>query len=398
MIGKLQSWLRYFYKVPWCVPAWGQRELVATARCILTGHSVEGPHPALFAAAVKDYLGLPYAVPVNRGRFAIELALRAMGLGKDDDLVMPSYICRSVLEAVDKVGVRPVFADMGPELHVTPETVRAAMTPRTRCVIVAHLFNKVAPVDQIESMLRGSGVRLIDDAAQLFGSRCSGRRVGTFGDCGIVSCGPGKALVGAAGGLLVTGDRELYERAAAVSLGRESGAVVTRRALSFWVWRRLRGYSLPFKVILNRIVPPKVEPPDEACAMSNLDAAIALEQFRSLEQNDANRRRNAEILLRNLGGMAECRLCEDAPECMLLKVVLALPAQGPSVDQVIKMFARAGIECQGGYSPLHQQAGGGYAPLAATEDLWGRVLCIPVEVEHRNPKMLLFVAEEWARG
>jgi dTDP-4-amino-4,6-dideoxygalactose transaminase len=139
---------------------------------------------------------MKYAIPVNRGRVGIEIALRAMQLNENDEVIIPSYICHTVLDAVLKAGTRPVFADVGPDLHLTPETVKKAITPKTKCVIVPHLFGNIAAIDKIEEMLKGTEIALIDDAAQSFGAKCSGRLVGTFGDCGIVSCGPGKRLQG----------------------------------------------------------------------------------------------------------------------------------------------------------------------------------------------------------
>ncbi|HYO92718.1 MAG TPA: DegT/DnrJ/EryC1/StrS aminotransferase family protein, partial [Pyrinomonadaceae bacterium] len=303
-VRKMRNWSRYFYRVPWCVPAWGGREFLLTTKCLLMGRVVRGSYPAQAANAVKDFLGMKYALPVNRGRTAIELALRAMRLGADDEVVLPSYVCQSVLDAVKAAGARPVFADVGADLNMTAQTVNAALTPQTKCVIVAHLFGNVAPVDEIEELLKKSGIALIDDAAQSFGARRGKRLLGTFGACGIVSCGPGKTLAGAAGGLLVTNDAELYERAAAaISLKQERARLAAGRTLSFWAWRRFRRYTLPFKNILDRVLPAPDEAAHESCAMSNLDGAIMLAQFEGLEKNTQLRRRNADALFASLGEM-----------------------------------------------------------------------------------------------
>ena len=396
MLSKLRSWFRYFYKVPWCVPAWGLREFLVTAHCIFTGQITDGHYPKAFADAVRDFLGIAYALPVNRGRVAIELALRAMGLSVGDDVVLPSYVCHSVLDAFVRVGARPVFADIGPDLHLTLETVKAVITPQTKCVIVPHLFSKTAPIHELEKMLQGIGIWLIDDAAQMFGSRCSGRLIGTFGDCGIVSCGPGKALAGAAGGLLVTNNRDLYEKAASISLGREKPLAVAQRVLSFWLWRRFRKYTLPFKVVMDRIFGLEEEQPYIACTMSNVDGAIALAQFHSLRNNDQKRCHNAHILLQSLGTMATKNSIHDfSHDNMYIKLVIVLPENGPALNQVISSFANIGIECQGGYIPLHQEMKSVSTSFPSTESLWDRVLCIPVDIEYKDPNRLVALAEGW---
>ncbi len=394
-LSKAHTILSHFYAVPWCVPAWGREEFRVTVQCILTGSAIQGPHPVLFAEAVKDYLGLRYALPVNRGRVAIELALRAMDLRQNDEVVFPSYVCHSVLDAVLRAGLRPVFADVGPDLHVTVETVKAVITSQTRCVIVPHLFGNTAPVDEIENLLKGTGIALIDDAAQSLGSRRSARLVGTFGECGIVSCGPGKTLAGPAGGLLVTQNRELYKRAVSIPLGQESSALVTRRVLSFWAWRRFRRYTLPFRILVDRMLGPEEEFPSTACEMSNLDGAIALQQFTELCQNSVQRRRNADALLLALGTIADYNISDFSQDGTLVKLVLVLPIKGPTADEVINFLAAAGVECQKGYVPIHQKMKDVSASLPTSEALWNRVVCVPVDTALKNTKRLFRLSNTW---
>jgi dTDP-4-amino-4,6-dideoxygalactose transaminase len=381
MIAKV---LRYFYQVPFDVPAWGWGEFRATCRCLLGLAVVEGPCAALAAGAIGDILDVTYALPVNRGRTAIELALRALGVGAGDEVVIPSYLCRSVLEPVGDVGARAAFADVGPDLNVTVEAVRSAITPRSKCVIVPHLFGKAAPIDRIETMLEGTGIALIDDAAQAFGTRCSGRLVGTFGAFGIVACGPGKPLDGAAGGLLVTRSRALYERAAAVPLGREKAAAVARRTLSRWAWHRFRGLTLPLRVALDRLLGPQEEPAHSRCAMSNMDGAILLEQLRKWERNSRRRRRNAAILGPILRGESLDVIENTAEEVVTDKLILVLPSAGPRSGEAIAWLARAGIEAGASYAPLHLQQGVADVSLPMTEALWDRIVWVPVEVEARG--------------
>ena len=93
---------------------------------------------------MRSHLRVRYVLPVNRGRTGLELALRALDVGPGADVVLPSYVCRAVLDAVNRIEAHPVFADIGPDLNVTVETVKAALTPQTKCVIVPHLFGWVA--------------------------------------------------------------------------------------------------------------------------------------------------------------------------------------------------------------------------------------------------------------
>lgn len=356
-----------------------------------------GPAPKRFAEAVAKYLGMPYALPFNFGRVAIEVALRAMDVSTADEVVLPSYLGWTVLAAVNRVGARAVFADVGPDLHVTAETIGRVLTAKTKCVIVPHLFGNVAPIDEIEESLKGSGVHLIDSAAQSFGARRAGRLVGTFGTWGIISCGPGKALAGSAGGLLVTRDRQLYERAAALVAGRESRWTVTSRVLSCWVWRRLRRYTLPSRLALIRLFDLGDKARQyEARAMSNIDGAIALELLRKLCRSIKHRRRNASALLAALGPLRACSISDFSDASTVLKLVLLLPENGPKAKEATQFLARAGIECHAGYRPLHMGGAEACRPLANTEALWDRVIWLPVDTPLKDSRRLQALAQTWS--
>jgi dTDP-4-amino-4,6-dideoxygalactose transaminase len=377
----MRKLFRYFYKVPWCVPAWGWAEFLATVRCLATNSVIKGPYPRTFADETRIQLGIKYALPVNKGRVAIEIALKSLGISKEDDVVLPAYICSSVLESVTRAGARPVYADIGPDLHVTSGTIKRALTGRTKCVIVPHLFGNTAPIDEIETMLAGTGIALIDDAAQSFGALCAGRMVGTFGAFGIVSCGPGKSLAGAAGGLLVTNDGILFERASSFITEDENVSLVVGRVVSFWVWRRFRKVTLPVRIMLDRLLScDTVGEVTNCCAMSNLDGAIALAQLKSRDDNARHRRHHASMLLGKLGNISGCSISDVSDESMYLKLVIVIPPNGISRDTFIQNLALAGIEAQGGYEPLRHAAG----ILPVTDEIWSRVVCIPVESPFRG--------------
>jgi dTDP-4-amino-4,6-dideoxygalactose transaminase len=397
VIAKVRGFFHLFYSVPWCVPAWGWSEFVATVKALVTGTVVHGNLSERFADRVRESLGMKFVVPVNRGRTAIELGLRAMEIGAGDDVLMPSYVCRSVIDAVLSTGATPVFADIDETLNVTASTIDAALTPRTKCVIVAHLFGTAAPIDEIETLLASKGIALMDDAAQALGARRGGRPVGSFGIFGIVSCGPGKPLAGAAGGLLLTNDRQLFERSVAIELGLESASVVRQRALQFWVVRRFRRYSLPFSALLGRVRSAATEPVHVNAALANLDGAVALAQFEALERRAAERRQNAQILQDRLSTLPGKIVSDISPAGLAVKFVQVLPESGPALEEAIAVLARHGIEAQGGYSPLHRDRNDD-ANVPITTALWQRVLCVPLETQVASGGRIQFAQSAASRG
>jgi dTDP-3-amino-3,4,6-trideoxy-alpha-D-glucose transaminase len=174
------------------------------------GNFILGPEVQAFEDEFAAYTGARHAIGVANGTDALTLALRALGVGPGDEVVVPSFTFYASAEAIGPTGARPVFCDIDPDTFcVTAETVRAAMTPRTKAVIAVHLFGNVAPVAEIEAL----GVPVVEDAAQAVGSRTPAGRAGALGTVATFSFFPSKNL-GAFGdgGAVTTNDDGVAER------------------------------------------------------------------------------------------------------------------------------------------------------------------------------------------
>lgn len=182
----------------------------AMERVVDSGRYILGPEVQAFERELADYCGAAHGVGVANGTDAITLALRALGVGPGDEVVAPSFTFYASAEAIGPTGGRAVFCDVDPETYcVTEETVRAALTPRTRAVIAVHLFGNVAPVREIAAL----GVPVIEDAAQAAGSISPAGRPGALGTVATWSFFPSKNLgCFGDGGMVTTDDGELAER------------------------------------------------------------------------------------------------------------------------------------------------------------------------------------------
>jgi dTDP-4-amino-4,6-dideoxygalactose transaminase len=182
----------------------------AMTRVIDSGAFILGPEVQAFEDEFAAYCGASHAVGVANGTDALTIALRALGVGPGDDVVVPSFTFYASAEAIPPTGARPVFCDVDPETFcVTPETVRAALTPRTKAVIAVHLFGNVCPVADIEAL----GVPVIEDAAQAAGSLSEHGRPGALGTLATFSFFPSKNLgCFGDGGAITTNDDALADR------------------------------------------------------------------------------------------------------------------------------------------------------------------------------------------
>jgi dTDP-3-amino-3,4,6-trideoxy-alpha-D-glucose transaminase len=182
----------------------------AVHRVLDGGQFILGPEVEAFETEFAAYLGAGHAIGVANGTEAITIALRALGVGPGDEVVVPSFTFWASAEAIPNAGATPVFCDVDPDtMCVTAETVKAALTPRTKAVIAVHLFGNVAPVAEIEAL----GVPVVEDAAQAAGSTAAAGRPGALGTIGTFSFYPSKNL-GAFGdgGAITCADAQLAER------------------------------------------------------------------------------------------------------------------------------------------------------------------------------------------
>jgi dTDP-3-amino-3,4,6-trideoxy-alpha-D-glucose transaminase len=191
--------------------ALGEELHAAVGRVLDSERYILGPEVDCFEQEFAAYCATEHAVGVANGTEAITIALRAMGVGPGDEVVVPSFTFYASAEAIPPTGATPVFCDIDPDTYcVTADTVRAALTPRTKAVIAVHLFGNIAPVAEIEAL----GVPVLEDAAQAAGSTAEQGRPGALGTAATFSFFPSKNLgCFGDGGMITTGDEAIAERA-----------------------------------------------------------------------------------------------------------------------------------------------------------------------------------------
>lgn len=190
-------------------------ELLATVeRVARAGGFTLGPELEAFEAEYASYVGSSHAVGVSSGTDALTLVLRALGVGPNDEVVVPANSFIATAEAVSMTGATPRFADVDPTTAVvTAETVSAAITERTRCIIPVHLYGRTVELDPILQLADAAGVPVVEDAAQAHGARIKDSRAGTFGVAGCFSFYPAKNLGGwGDGGAVVSNNADLADR------------------------------------------------------------------------------------------------------------------------------------------------------------------------------------------
>lgn len=342
---------------PW--PSWPvfgeeeERELLDTLRSG-TWWRVDGTRVAEFEAAFARFHDSTYGCCVTSGTAALEVSLRALGIGIGDEVILPPYTFIATASSVLAVGATPVFVDVEDgSLNIAPEQIAKAVTPRTRAVIPVHISGRPADMDRILEIARQHELVVIEDAAQAHAAEWQGRKVGSLGDAGTFSFQASKNLNAGEGGIVLTHDAQLADRvwaATHVGNGRNGG------------W-----YEHPVLGGNHR--------------MTEWQAAILLAQIARLPEQTERRTRNAEHLTRKLAEVPGIRLLVADPRITRNAYHLFIFRYDPAAfggrprSELLRALQAEGVPCSGGYSPLYQ------APLfehiSARKGAWRNIGGLP---------------------
>lgn len=196
-------------KIPHSRPTITEEDISRVVSILRSGVIASGDEVKLFVQDLSKYIGVLGGVATNSGTNALHLALNALGVKHGDEVILPSYVCASVLNAINYTGATPVFVDIGPEgYNIDYNSAKDKISKNTRAMIVPHMFG--APVD-IDEFLE-LDVPIIEDCAQAIGAEHKGRKVGSFGILSVYSFYATKVTTTGHGGMVLTNSDEMLER------------------------------------------------------------------------------------------------------------------------------------------------------------------------------------------
>lgn len=192
-------------RIPLSAPEISEADIDAVTRVLHTSRLSVGPKLLEFEDAIAQYVGASHAVAVNSGTSGLHVCIRALGIGEGDEVIVPSFAFIAVANAVRYEKAVPVFVDIDPEtLTIDPGRIEAAISPRTRAVLVVHTFGCPADLSAILQIARAHRLYVIEDACEALGAEYDGRKVGTYGDVGVFAFYPNKQITTGEGGVIVT--------------------------------------------------------------------------------------------------------------------------------------------------------------------------------------------------
>jgi len=329
---------------------------VAIQRVLDSGHFILGPEVAAFEKDVADYLGLAHGIGVASGTDALLLALRALGIGPGDEVILPAYTFFATIGTVLHVGATPVLVDIDEQTYcIDIEQVRAKVTPATKAIIPVHLYGQAADMDALAEIAHEHDLSIIEDNAQAFGAEYKGVKTGALGDIGCLSFFPSKNLGGYGdGGMVVTDNPKLAEK---VRMLRAHG------------WKKkyfpeILGYN---------------------SRLDALQAAILRVKLKHVDRWNDGRRKVAHTYSSALAGIPNIKTpCEASNRKHVYHLYIL---QIPNRDQVQEQLKEAGIGTSIYYpQPLHlaepcRELGYAVGDFPVTEKARRETLAIPVYPE-----------------
>jgi len=341
--------------IPIAKPVIGEEETKAVEEVLSSGMLIQGEAVKRFEDSFSAYLSVKNSVACSNGTVALDLVLKAFGIGPGDEVITPAFTFIATANAILYQGSKPVFADVEPRtFNIDPQDLLEKITPRTKAIIGVHLYGQPFDLQAVQQICEEHRLVLIEDCAQAHGAEYSGRRVGGFGT-GCFSFYPTKNMTAGEGGMITTNDDQL---AAKLRLMRNHGDTGKYNHVTL-------GYNY---------------------RITNIQGAIGLVQLKSLEGFNQRRIENAEFLNENLKARGLTTPFRESRVKHVYNqyVVRVEDSFSASREKLMEYLGSKGIGCAVHYpkpvyrQPLYQQLGLDKVVCPVAEDVSQRVMSLPV--------------------
>ena len=354
------------HEIPFSRPEFDESEARAVADVLATGWVSQGPKVAQFEELFAERIGVRHAVATTSCTTALHLALIVAGIGHGDEVICPSYSFIATANAILYAGATPVFADIEPDTwNLDPRDVEKRVTPRTKAILPVHQVGLAADLDRL-SALAGRRLTIVEDAACAIGSTYHGRPVGSSGNIACFSFHPRKTISTGEGGMLTTDDGEIAEHARRLRSHAASVSALSRHQAKGVVFEEYSELGYNYR-------------------MSDLQAAVGVEQLRKLDQLLARRRAVADRYTAAFGSLAEVKTPATpsyAAHAYQSYGLYLTPSCRCGRDDLLRELAGLGISCRRGIPPIHLEPlyASRYDPISllVTEEVAARSIFLPI--------------------
>jgi len=264
------------YRYPVYQPSLKGNERKYVNDCIDTNWLTwQGKYVREFEKSFAEYLGSEYASSTCNATVALHLALLALGIGVDDEVIVPTLTYIASVNSIVYCGATPVFCDVSPVTwQADPEDIRRRITNKTKAIMAVHVYGHPCDMDELTQIAAEYNLSIVEDCAESFGSQYKGKKTGTIGDVGVFSFFGNKTITTGEGGMVVTNNKTLIDR---VNLFKGQGLAQHRE-----YWHEVIGFNYRMTNIAAAIGLAQLERADELIAKKRQIAGWYLEQLNDL--------------------------------------------------------------------------------------------------------------------
>jgi len=316
--------------IPVCKPTLSGNELKYVTDCIKTNWiSSSGKYIELFEKKFSEFCNVKYGIGCFNGTAAIHLALESLGIGKGDEVIIPTFTMIATTNAVIYSRAKPVLVDSEKETwNMNPDLIEEKITKNTKAIMVMHTYGHPCNMDPIIRIAKKHNLKVIEDAAEAQGAEYKGRRVGSLSDAAAFSFYGNKIITTGEGGMVVTDDKKIAERA-----------------------RLLRNHAFIEPRFLHKEVGFNYR-------ITNIQAAIGVAQMEYADRLVEARIKNAELynrLLKNVGSITLPPEKEWAKNVYWMYGILIENEFGLTKEEVMKKLYEKGVDTRSFFIPMHKQ-------------------------------------------
>jgi len=354
-------------KVPFIIPEITKNDKNVVLNALNSRLLTDGPNLRKFESIFAKFTGVKFAVGVSNGTAALHLSLKALGIGKGSEVIVPDITFVATASSVLLTGATPVLADVDKDLNISISSIKKSITSKTKAIIPVHFAGKSCEINQIKSIARKNRISIIEDCAHAIGARINSKHVGTFGQTGCFSFYPTKNFTTIEGGMVITNSKKVADF---IRYARNHG--ITKTLASRFSSGKPWNYDVKNSGYNYRL--------DE------IRAALGISQIKQIKKMNLLRKKASDYYNKKLGSVQGIIVPDKSvgmEHVHHLYVIRVTKKYGITRDMLFQKLLKVGIRTSVHYKPLHRftifkkmsKAGD---QLSNSKDAYSQILSLPI--------------------
>ena len=354
-------------KVPFIIPEITKNDKNAVLNALNSRLLTDGPKLRKFESIFAKFTGAKFAVGVSNGTAALHLSLKALGIGKGSEVIIPDITFVATASSVLLTGATPVLADVDEDLNISIPSIKKSITPRTKAIIPVHLAGKSCKINEITSIARKNRISIIEDCAHAIGAIVNGKHVGTLGQAGCFSFYPTKNFTTIEGGMVVTNSKNISD--------------FVRYARNHWITK-----TLASRFSSGKPWDYDVKNSGYNYRLDEIRASLGINQIKRVKKMNLLRKKAADYYnkkLEDIEGVIVPGKSIGVEHVHHLYVIRITRKYGITRDMLFQKLLKIGIRTSVHYKPLHmfttfKKTAKVFGSLSNSKDAYSQILSLPI--------------------